>query len=333
MKTKTCKTLEFPRGVKVDIMNPPEDFEEQIRQSFADYTDGTNPDYMYEDKLAYIDLMREYAHQITDSYDAVRDLIFERFQYEFDEYGTFIGEEDFQTLDALREAYEAGKLDLHDKYTDDHHVNEKIHKLLARAIKVVMDYPETDDIDGDKVTRDDSLDHSDCRDSEEAGIPVEKPDNMGFHAETATEPKETGYARLSISMPADYFDEETLQNLKNLLAAKGSLIREALGVTETPIEVGEEKVSFPWFPYTPEDADTVKAYTHFIISICEMAKNQIRISPEEKQVEDPAYAFRCFLLRLGFVGDQYKGERKILLKNLTNSLAFRNRGANHAVSE
>lgn len=45
------------------------------------------------------------------------------------------------------------------------------------------------------------------------------------------------------------------------------------------------------------------------------------------------YAFRCFLLRLGFIGSEYKKERKILLKNLTGSSAFKNGGVNHEVSE
>ena len=41
----------------------------------------------------------------------------------------------------------------------------------------------------------------------------------------------------------------------------------------------------------------------------------------------------CFLLRLGFIGSEYKAERKILLKNLSGSSAFKNGGAGHAVSE
>ena len=42
-----------------------------------------------------------------------------------------------------------------------------------------------------------------------------------------------------------------------------------------------------------------------------------------KAVENEKYAFRCFLLRLGFIGAEYKTERKILLKNLTGSSAFK----------
>ena len=33
--------------------------------------------------------------------------------------------------------------------------------------------------------------------------------------------------------------------------------------------------------------------------------------------------FRCFLLRLGFIGEEYKTERKILLKSLSGSSAFK----------
>lgn len=102
------------------------------------------------------------------------------------------------------------------------------------------------------------------------------------------------------------------------------MIKKALGITELPIRVDEEKVSFPWFEIKPADENAVTAYTHFIYSLCEMAKNQKRINGTEKEVENEKYAFRCFLLRLGFIGEQYKTERKILLQNLSGSAAFKN---------
>ena len=48
-----------------------------------------------------------------------------------------------------------------------------------------------------------------------------------------------------------------------------------------------------------------------------------RVTASEREVENERYAFRCFLLRLGFIGDEYKSERKTLLKNLNGSSAFR----------
>ena len=53
-----------------------------------------------------------------------------------------------------------------------------------------------------------------------------------------------------------------------------------------------------------------------------MAKQNLRIKAQPKEVDNEKYAFRCFLLRLSFIGPEYKSERKILLSNLTGSSAF-----------
>ena len=85
---------------------------------------------------------------------------------------------------------------------------------------------------------------------------------------------------------------------------------------------------------TPEE---LKAYDTFICKLCEMARNQKRVSAKEKEVDNEKYAFRCFLLRLGFIGAEFKTERKILLRNLAGSSAFKSgsgkEAANDAVSE
>lgn len=127
-------------------------------------------------------------------------------------------------------------------------------------------------------------------------------------------------------------DKVAVGNLTKLLDAKGNLIRKALGITDLRIEVMDDRVAFPWFGEL-SDSDTVKAYTHFISALCEMSKNAKRVTVTEKAVDNEKYAFRCFLLRLGFIGSEYKVERKILLKNLSGSSAFKNGGADHAVSE
>ena len=89
-----------------------------------------------------------------------------------------------------------------------------------------------------------------------------------------------------------------------------------------PIEFQDDRVTFPWFEELP-DSDAVQAYTHFLSALCEMSKNAKRVTVTVKAVENEKYAFRCFLLRLGFIGAEYKTERKILLKNLTGSSAFK----------
>lgn len=124
---------------------------------------------------------------------------------------------------------------------------------------------------------------------------------------------------LTVEIP---MDKVSVGNLARLLDAKGNLIKKALGINGLPIEVQENRVAFPWFRELP-NADAVQAYTHFISALCEMSKNVKRVTVTEKEVDNEKYAFRCFLLRLGFIGEEYKTERKILLKNLTGSSAFK----------
>jgi hypothetical protein len=70
------------------------------------------------------------------------------------------------------------------------------------------------------------------------------------------------------------------------------------------------------------EPDEVDAYLEFIGAITGMAREAKRVTAREKEVENEKYAFRCFLLRLGFVGPEYKTQRKILLRNLNGSSAF-----------
>lgn len=149
----------------------------------------------------------------------------------------------------------------------------------------------------------------------------------------APEKEDIGF---TVSMPRKYFNDQALIRLENLISSKQTLIKKALGIEDLSIKVEDEKVSFPWFENKPTDEDTVTAYSHLIYALCEKAKNQNRINAAEKEVENEKYTFRCFLLRLGFIGEQYKKERKILLQNLSGSAAFKNnkdKGGVHEVSE
>ena len=144
-----------------------------------------------------------------------------------------------------------------------------------------------------------------------------------------SEPAPDGAAQegdsLTIQMPAASFTPEALNNLHSLIAAKGRLLRKALGVALLPVQVEADTVSFPWFG-GEATAEEVKAYTHLITALCDMARNQKRVTAKEKDTGNDKYAFRCFLLRLGFIGTEYKEERKILLRNLTGSSAFKSGG-------
>lgn len=179
------------------------------------------------------------------------------------------------------------------------------------------------------VNRNGSVTVNDRANREEIDTLIRGLAGWGFTAESnvddATEPVEQEPAEVEgicISMPISLFSATALQNLKDIIAAKGHLIRKSLGVADLPVEVTDTKVSFPWFAGTPLPEE-VKAYDHFICALSEMARNQKRITAKKHDTGNDKYAFRCFLLRLGFIGAEYKQERKILLRNLTGSSAFK----------
>ena len=134
--------IEFPSRIKVNINNPPEDFEEQIRQSFEDYTEGTAKAYTYQDKLAYIDRCRELLHHSESEEDCVMELMKDRFDWEVGENGTFPDESDFLSIEFMSDCFREGKTNLYAHYTNDHHKNDKIMKLLERAIEVVINFED-----------------------------------------------------------------------------------------------------------------------------------------------------------------------------------------------
>lgn len=137
---------------------------------------------------------------------------------------------------------------------------------------------------------------------------------------------------LIIQMPRADFTDTAIENLKGLVESKATLIKKALDTDSIPIIVNDEFVAFPWFQGECP-AEEVKAYTHFVTALCEMAKKQTRVNSTEKSVENEKYASRCFLLRLGFIGPEYKVERKILLSKLSGSSAFKSGIAKQEVSE
>ena len=139
--------------------------------------------------------------------------------------------------------------------------------------------------------------------------------------EETAEPQDAGIG-LTVSLPREAFTDAALENLRKLVDAKAALIKKALAVESLPVEADAEKVSFPWFA-GGQDGDVAKAYTHFITALCDMARKQKRVTAKERPADNEKYAFRCFLLRLGFIGEEYKKERKILLKNLSGNGSFK----------
>jgi hypothetical protein len=144
---------------------------------------------------------------------------------------------------------------------------------------------------------------------------LEKLDSMGFHAEPAEpivkEPddsasKQENIDDLVIAMPRSFFTDTALENLKKLIQAKSNLMLKVFQIDVLRMQVTEDKVLFPWFTGCL-DADTVKAYTHFITALCHLAKKQKTGTGNgapinQREIRLPLLSARPWLYRYGIQG-------------------------------
>ena len=149
----------------------------------------------------------------------------------------------------------------------------------------------------------------------------ELPDEIRSELQKAGYTAEDEPVALTISMPRDFFGEQGLENLLQIVENKETLLKHALNTESLAVNECEETVEFPWF--TVEKDGDGDAYARFITALCEFAKNLKRVVNKPDTSDNEKYAFRCFLLRLGMIGEEYKPVRRVLLRRLTGSSAFR----------
>ena len=137
---------------------------------------------------------------------------------------------------------------------------------------------------------------------------------------------------MTITLSLEGFSAISLENLNNMLASKETLIKKAMSIERELVVLTEnDEISFSFWNATL-NADEVQTYITLARQMAEQAKAQKRVLRKEKPTDNEKYAFRCFLLRLGFIGDNFKTERKVLLSRLSGNGAYR-KGRAKAVDE
>ena len=205
---------------------------------------------------------------------------------------------------------------------DDRSDTEEVEKVLEAIAAAGFDCePAGTEADSPKEAEQDAP-------SAELEEPAQEAGDTATEGDSAEEGEQAG---LTVSLPLDGFSAEALDRLRKLVDCKATLIKKALGAERLDFQTDDEKVSFPWWDELPAPEEA-GAYTAFIAALCKMAKEAKRVTATEKDVESEKYAFRGFLLRLGFIGADSKEQRKLLLKNLSGSAAFPNKAKADAFS-
>jgi len=183
------------------------------------------------------------------------------------------------------------------------------------------------------LAKDGTLTIADTADENDVGAVLQGLEESGFEmesemtwSENESSEKETAECEntLTVSVPAGDFDERLFSNLDQLIENKAVILKHAFKTDSLEYHVNEKEIEFPWF--SPEEPEDSKAYCEFISALIEMLKNQKRVNNKPETTDNEKYTFRCFLLRLGFIGSEHKQTRKVLLRNLDGSSAFRHGG-------
>ena len=190
---------------------------------------------------------------------------------------------------------------------------QKISELTGAEVRYLGVPSCAYQIDFFTIDKDCVLHFSDRSDSEIVEQVLEGLDKFGYIAESPN--------FLTVELPRQELSDSVLENLKQIIQNKYTLFCHAFDTDILEMEITADKVRFPWF--TLENESDAIAYNQFISCLATFAKNQKRINNKPDTSDNEKYAFRCFLLRLGMIGAEYKQARKVLLRNLTGSAAFR----------
>ena len=146
----------------------------------------------------------------------------------------------------------------------------------------------------------------------------EEPDEDDADDDTDDAEPEKEPTHITLSFPVDYFAKDAIDRMKAIVASKSSLLKKALDTDNLDITVEDGKVVFPWFTDHGLDGE-MDAYSKLTFAIAKMAITQNRVTATEKQNPDEKLAMRLFLIRLNFIGDEYKTARAILMRNFNSS--------------
>ena len=147
-------------------------------------------------------------------------------------------------------------------------------------------------------------------------------------AEAPSPNSASDFDSVTFSFPDTGFDEAAFARLKALCDAKANLITKALDTISTEVTWNREEqiIQFPWFKLDLFAKEEEKlSCILFLNKLMEFAKTAKRVTAKEKETDNEKYSFRCLLLRLGFIGDEFKGARKILLSRLIGNSAFKSK--------
>lgn len=131
---------------------------------------------------------------------------------------------------------------------------------------------------------------------------------------------------VALDMAGLEIQSKFIGNLSKIYESKGTLLQKALdrnfnGIADCSLLEETGTVSLPLFPasFYPEDA---KGYIQLSQGICGFAAKSKPLRNRENDSQNEKFQLRTWLVRLGFIGEEYKHARKMLTENLDGNSAW-----------
>ncbi len=127
---------------------------------------------------------------------------------------------------------------------------------------------------------------------------------------------------ICLSFPRDGISDAETERLQKLIDGKGELIKLALDTDTLQTEFDHDVLRFTWLAGTAPH-ELIDATAYLIAALIKLARKLHRVSLTPTETDNLKYSFRCFLLRLGFIGDEYREVRKALMAGIPGNGARR----------
>lgn len=124
----------------------------------------------------------------------------------------------------------------------------------------------------------------------------------------------TGHSFIAPEM-VEAINAVRLATIADFLEAAGSEVSPGLAVTQ-------DAITLRWFAATL-NPEAIAAYIQFVFALNAMAIAQKYSTQHAKETGNEKYTFRVWLLRLGFIGEEYSASRKLFLGRLDGNSSFR----------
>lgn len=126
---------------------------------------------------------------------------------------------------------------------------------------------------------------------------------------------------VTIYFKPNVYDFKLISNLCNIMEARNALIMQALGLNEEIRIVVDEELAFG-IPLSAFSFEKIEACVYLLQQASLMAANTSKARMKPCDGSNPKYQMRTWLLRLGFIGDQYARPRQTLIGGLEGDVAF-----------